>query len=41
MKDHMWRVRISVLWIADVAALAAAFTLAMFEPGYLEEIISG
>ena len=41
MKDHMWRIRIMVLWIADVVALAAAFTLAMLEPGYLEGILSG
>ena len=24
MKDSMWRIRISVLWIADVVALTAA-----------------
>ena len=37
----MWRVRISVLWIADVVALAAAFTLVLFEPGHLDELING
>jgi len=33
--------RISVLWIADVVALAAAFVIAIFESGYLEGILSG
>ena len=41
MKDSMWRIRISVLWIADVVALTVAFTLATFGPGYLEEVLSG
>ena len=41
MKNEMWRIRISVLWIADVVALAAAFVFASFEPGYLEGILSG
>ena len=41
MNDNNWRIRISVLWIADVIALAAAFVLAIFEPGYLDEISSG
>jgi hypothetical protein len=41
MNDTMWRIRIAVLWIADVVALAAAFALATFEPGYLDEILSG
>ena len=41
MMESMWRIRISVLWIADVVALTAAFVLAIFEPGYLDEILSG
>jgi hypothetical protein len=41
MKNEMWRIRISILWIADVVALAATFALAMFEPEYLEGILSG
>ena len=41
MKENMWRIRISVLQIADVIALAAAFVLATFEPGYLDGILSG
>ena len=41
MNDYKWRVRVSVLWIVDVVALAAAFTLAMFEPGILDDILSG
>ena len=41
MKDNMWRIQISVLWIADVVALAAAFILAMFESDYLNGLISG
>ena len=41
MNDIIWRIRITVLWIADVVALAAAFVLATFEPGYLDGILSG
>ena len=41
MKENMWRIRLSILWVADVIALAAAFTLTMFEPGYLDDILSG
>ena len=41
MENEMWRIRISVLWIADVVALAAAFVFAIFEPEYLNGILSG
>ena len=41
MNDQNWRYRISVLWIADVAALAAAFVLALLEPGYIQGILNG
>jgi hypothetical protein len=41
MNEYKWRVRISVLWIADVVALAAAFMLAMYEPGFLDDVLSG
>ena len=41
MKNNMWRIRITVLWIADIVALAAAFILATLEPGYLDGILSG
>ena len=41
MKENLCRIRISVLWIADAVALTAAFILAMFEPGFLDEILSG
>ena len=40
MNTNMWRIRISVLWIADAIALAAAFVLATFEPGYLNGLLS-
>jgi len=41
MQANMWRIRISILWIADVVALAAAYTLALLEPGFLDELLSG
>ena len=41
MRNELWRIRISVLWIADVVALAATIALAIFEPEYLEGILSG
>lgn len=41
MRFNLWRLRISVLWIADAVALTAAFILAMFEPSFLDEILSG
>jgi hypothetical protein len=41
MMEYKWRIRISVLWIADAVALTAAFILGMFEPGFLDEILSG
>jgi len=41
MKDQFWRIRISVLWIADAVAITALFLLSMFRPGAIDEIMTG
>ena len=41
MKDNMWRIQVAVLWIADAIAVTATFMLALYEPGFINEIISG
>ena len=41
MSDNMWRIRLSVLWIADAIAVTATFILAILEPGFLDEILLG
>jgi cellulose synthase/poly-beta-1,6-N-acetylglucosamine synthase-like glycosyltransferase len=41
MTDNMWRIRVAVLWIADAIAVTATFILALYEPGFLDEILLG
>lgn len=41
MNDLFWGIRISVLWIANAFALTVAFIFAFFEPGFLDDLMSG
>ena len=41
MRELIWRIRVSVLWVVDAVAVSAAFTIAFLEPGFMEEIQSG